>query len=114
MPLIAIIAFVICVILFVLLSNILANRKQIKAAFEYGKTQFDIALPANAVINDRAFHKLSDEAAFFTLVIPYVESVPADKKKKMIEAIEALHSDLKINRTLYERFIDVSTKKDTP
>jgi len=48
MPVIAIIAFVICVVLFMFLTNILANRKQIKAAYRYGKSNFDIEIPTSA------------------------------------------------------------------
>lgn len=105
MPLIAIITFVVCVVLFVLLSNVLANRKQIKAAYDYGRNKFDIELPENTAINVRAFHKLSDEAAFFTLVIPYLDNLDDAKKDKLKSEIEGLKSDLKIDGALYDRFI---------
>ncbi len=114
MPLIAIIAFVICVVLFVLLSNVLANRKQIKAAYDYGKKKFNIELPENAAINDRAFHKLSDESAFFMLVIPYLGSLDANKRDKLKSEIERLKSDLKIDGALYDRFIVATQKKEAP
>ena len=114
MPLIAIIAFVICVVLFVLLSNVLANRKQIKAAYEYGKKNFDIELPENASTNSRGFHKLSDEAAFFTLVIPYLGSLNDKKQAKLIAEIEKLKSDLKIDASIYDRFVAEMPKKDAP
>lgn len=106
MPLIAIIAFVICVILFVLLSNILANRKQIKSAYAYGKDNFDIQLPKNASTNIRAFHKLSEAEAFYVLITPYVCNLNPDKKKKLKSDIDTLKSDLKISNDIYDAFDD--------
>lgn len=111
MPLIAIIAFVVCVILFVLLTNILANRRQIKAAYQYGKQNFDIELPESASTKSRAFHKLSDAEAFFVLITPYVHNLKADKKKKLKTEIENLKADLKIRNDIYDAF-DNNLKAD--
>ena len=104
MPLIAIIAFVICVVLFMLLTNILANRKQIKAAYEYGKTNFDIELPESASTKSPAFHKLTDAEAFYVLITPYVHNLKADKQKKLKSEIDKLKSDLKISNDIYNAF----------
>jgi len=104
MPLIAIIAFVVCVILFVLLTNILANRKQIKAAFVYGKKNFDIEIPESANTKNRAFHKLSDAEAFYVLITPYIHNLKADKQKKLKSDIETLKSDLKMSNEIYDAF----------
>lgn len=112
MPLIAIIAFVICVVLFVLLSTVLANRKKLKSAFEYGKKNFDIELPQNVQANKAAFNKLSDAAAFFILVTPYAQNLSSDKQKRLQSEIKKLKADLKISNDVYDRFMAGFNKKD--
>jgi hypothetical protein len=104
MPIVAIIAFVICVVLFVLLTNILANRKQIKAAHAYGKQTFDIELPDNASTQRRAFHKLSDAEAFYVLVTPYVHNLSSEKQKALKAELDKLKQDLKISNDIYDTF----------
>lgn len=106
MPVIAILIFIICVVLLVLLMNGLANRKKIKAAYAYGQENFDIELPKTAAVNNGGFHKLSDEAAFFTLVIPYLPSLNKDKREKVKDQINKLKSDLKISPDLHQKVID--------
>ncbi len=113
MPIIAIIAFVICVILFVLLSNILANRKQMKAAYDYGKQHFDIELPKSASSKNPAFHKLSDAEAFFSLVLPYLKDLKSEKREQLIAKIEELKSDLKISHDVYDKFIQAAQDTKT-
>lgn len=105
MPLIAIIFFIVCVVLFVLLTNVLANRKQIKAAYEYGKTHFNIELPKSASTKDRAFHKLSDAEAFFTLITSYVDDLSSEKRKQLKMHIDGLKETLKIDHKIYDLFI---------
>lgn len=111
MPVIAIIAFVICVVLFVLLNNILANRKQIKAAYQYGKDNFDIELPKNATAKNRAFHKLSDAEAFYVLITPFVSNLTADKQKMLKAEANKLKADLKMSNDIYDEF-DYALKAD--
>jgi len=113
MPVIAIIAFVICVVLFMFLTNILANRKQIKAAYRYGKSNFDIEIPTSASNKNRAFHKLSDAEAFYVLITPYVKDLNDKKKKALQSKIEDMKSDLKIAPAIYEEFMSAVENKDT-
>ena len=112
MTVIAIITAVTCAILFLLLADLLATRKKIKAAALYGKRVFDIELPRTVRAPGREINKLSDEAVFLILLLPYFDSLNADKQEKVKAAAKTLKSDLKIDKELYERFIAAINQKE--
>lgn len=105
MSLVAIVVFAICVILFLLLVNSLANRKKINAAYAYGRDAFDIELPQNLSFQSREVQGMSDEGAFLLLLMPYFDSLSADKQAQVKETAERLKYDLKIDKGFYDRFM---------
>lgn len=111
MPLITIVLFFIFVGALALFANSLKRRKKLKAIAAFGLSEFGIELPSSASINKRKERQfvllnLSDREGFFLMVTPYIGSLSLDKREYLYQSINDLRHDLKINKEIYNYFID--------
>jgi len=113
MPLISILFFFTFFALLLLFQKVLSDRKKFKQAEKFGITTFDLDLPTTASIHQKnskgdfpAFAKCSDAEAFFWLVTPYIGSLNLTKREYIHQYVNDLKSELKINKTIYQFFID--------
>lgn len=113
MPVITVIIFFTFLGLLFLLSSVLKNRKRLKEATEYGLKNFDIELPQGAIIDKSKsgvifpnFTACSDAENFFQLITPYVGSLSLNKREFLHQHINDLKNDLKMNKEIYQYFID--------
>lgn len=95
------------------MSSFLKNRRQLKAATEYGVKNFEIALPHGAAIDKSKSGKIfphfsacSDAESFFQLITPYLGSLSVNKCEYLHQAINDLKNELKMNKEIYQYFMD--------
>lgn len=113
MPLITVVIFFIFVGLLFLLSSVLKNRKKLKQAVAYGISNFEIELPHGAAIDKSksggvfpSFSRCSDSEAFFQLITPYIGSLNNHKRDYLYQHVNDLKNELKMNKEIYQFFID--------
>lgn len=113
MPVITVIILFVVVGLTVMLMAATRNRKKLKLAHDYGHTHFDIHLPDDVVINTvkegydfPAFANMTDGEAFLFLITPYLGSLSVIKREFMLQHINDLKNELKMNKDIYQNFID--------
>ncbi|MEM9469657.1 MAG: hypothetical protein AAF988_05800 [Pseudomonadota bacterium] len=97
----------------------LKNKKRREKAFLYGKENFDIELPSNtnAFRGTRGYQlpalaNVSDAENFMMLIVPYLGSLPIEKRDKLQKETDILASDLKMNKEIYRFVMDELEKYD--
>lgn len=113
MPLVTVVLFFIFLGLLFVLSNVLKNRKKLKAVKVFGIKEFEIELPQEAYISPKtsgsafpSFSNCSDAEGFFMLITPYVGSLSKNRREFIYQYINDLKNELKMNKGIYQYFTD--------
>jgi len=108
-----VIPFLVLVVLTFVLITTIKQKKKRDAAFKYGKTEFDVELPQNPNAYGASsgyqlpsLQDCSDAESFMLLIVPYLGSLKSTKRSKIHKEIEALSTDLKMNKEIYRAFMD--------
>lgn len=119
MPILILITFVLLVALLVYVLNAKKNKAKKRAVFEYGQNEFSIELPASASlvthiskVKRLSILDLSNPEAFFLLVSPYLGSLSVTKRDFLYQAINDLKDELKMNKHVYQIFVEEYKKYD--
>jgi len=113
MPVITLVLFFTFIAMLFMLNNILRTHKKFKAAEKFGIDNFDIDLPTGASISGTksslalpAFNGASDAENFFMLITPYIGSLNKIKREYLCQHMNDLKDDLKMNKAIYQYFMD--------
>tara|TARA_B100000508_G_C11450482_1_gene273740 strand:+ start:904 stop:1308 length:405 start_codon:yes stop_codon:yes gene_type:complete len=108
-----VVPFLVLVILSFVLLTMIKQTKKRDAAFVFGKSEFDVELPRNPnAYKELSGYQLpplqncSDAESFMLLIIPYLGSLKANKRDQIHKEIEALSTNLKMNKEIYRAFMD--------